>query len=266
MSSTAYRFWSGDEPQSPTTSMTPSTSASSATTLASTSVNSSAGPSSVRYRPDSVELPPPPAYTESDIRRTHSVPEEGEVEGAEAEEDEAWQDELEPAIKYLKRLHERVTPPRLPKHRKGWSRSRMPKISTRSVASITVEDIRPPLSDHPPVTPSKPPETSGIDDGGDAEDDGLIDPVEVLHRLDSVSETIQAMIAEGRKALAAPSPVVISEGWLDEAIISPSTPHGRDSGPEQSPLASRSQRKKLLRRGRGGRMSLSLVERSPTTS
>lgn len=244
-SRTAYRFWS--EPQSPTSTITPSTSTSSTVSSASTSASSSAGPSSLRSRPDSIEFPPPPAYTESDLART-----------AVAEEEGVWQDEEDTSNNLLKSIHSKNTPPRGVRHRKGLSKTRIQKTPTRSVASITVEDIRTPLTEHPPLMPVKPPEEAlMVADKEDVEEEGIIDPVEVLHRLDNVSVTIRAMISEAQRALAAPSPVVISEGWIDEAVISPKTPQHRKAASVVSPTIPRSERRKVVRRNR-----LSLLDSS----
>lgn len=49
------------------------------------------------------------------------------------------------------------------------------------------------------------------------EDDEGLDPCEVLRRLDAMGDTLQAMIADAKKALALPSPIVVdTEGWEDE--------------------------------------------------
>ena len=53
------------------------------------------------------------------------------------------------------------------------------------------------------------------------EDDEGLDPCEVLRRLDAMGDTLQAMIADAKKALALPSPIVVdTEGWEDELPVS----------------------------------------------
>ena len=52
----------------------------------------------------------------------------------------------------------------------------------------------------------------------DAEDEA-VESNEILDRLDSISEHLRAMIEEGRKALATPTPVIPVEGWIDEARV-----------------------------------------------
>jgi len=107
------------------------------------------------------------------------------------------------------------------------SRGRVHKVSTRSVASITVEDVLSPSSEQPPPSASATEcvgqnaqvRLEGEEQGDDSEEGP--DPYEVLRRLDAMGETLQMMIADAKKALALPSPVVVeTEGWEDQLPVS----------------------------------------------
>jgi hypothetical protein len=207
-SRTAYRLWSSDDRKnSPpsATSLVPMSSPA-------LSSGSSAASFSIRSRPDSMDFFPPPAYSEALNRH---------VQLAVKDDDPAWVDiDTLFDIPDHKRSATKTTPPKYSRTKRG-SRQKA-RLSLRSVASITVEE---PISDQESPCPlrTRPSQSRVTLEVVRADDDVAeehVDPDEVLDRLDSISQHLQAMIEEGRKALATPSPVIPLDGWEDESRMS----------------------------------------------
>jgi hypothetical protein len=95
------------------------------------------------------------------------------------------------------------------------------KMPEREAVEMTVEDD--PSLVGLPKDPFKPdalqvsaPGEPAVADSQEPPDD-ILDPIEVLRRLDTLGETLLDMIEDGKRALAAPSPVIASDGWIDDA-------------------------------------------------
>jgi len=104
-------------------------------------------------------------------------------------------------------------------HRRRRSKARLSHFATRSIPSFTVYTSSIPGSfPHDDIPPrSTLPQTP---DSGDEEDSVI------ASRLDTISERLKELIVEGQKALAAESPVISQDGWMD------ATPMPRDEAIE----------------------------------
>jgi len=175
------------------------------------SFGSSTASSSVRSRPDSIEFFPPPAYSETLAQHVQHLP------IAVKDDDPAWVDiDTLFDIPSHKRSASKITPPKYMRAK----RSLRPKarLSMRSVASITVEEAIPVQESPCPLRtrPSQSRITVDTAKAGHDVSEEYVDPDQLLDRLDFISVHLQAMIEEGRRALATPSPVIPLEGWVDE--------------------------------------------------
>lgn len=244
---TAYRLWTGeDPPNSPATAnFTPS--------------SPSIPTSSIRSRPDSIEYPPPPAYTELlQINTPISHESRQSTAVGEDEEEDSWIDVRDPTLSPLSYIKAaRISPVHTIRHGRHRSRPsksslRRIRVTERKVVDISIEDINTTYTDPShdpfasknarrmvPITPRK--QTTGVDvdrieeqrgragsESQDADEDE-IDPLEIMYRLDTLGEAMNRMIEEGKKALADPSPVLASEGWTTESKTKSRSPERRRS-------------------------------------
>ena len=68
-----------------------------------------------------------------------------------------------------------------------------------------------------------------------------VDPREIMQRLDKMGDVLSRMIEEGKRALAAPSPVLASEGWVTEStkmtnVSGPKKSHGKSDSVSFAPM------------------------------
>lgn len=133
------------------------------------------------------------------------------------DEDQAWVEiDMLFDIPAHRRSVSKTTPPKYIRNKRlSRQRARMPM---KSWASMTVEDLLPHEQSPCPLRVKPPEEKPALLKTMPVEEDTqeqVVDPGEILDRLDSISEQLRTMVEVGRRALASPSPAIPFEGWVD---------------------------------------------------